>query len=155
MSNNCVKCGGRGDPAYHASKTSCAGMHSQEKGEHLHYVCRVCKYDWTTPAKDSKSQRKQGGRKGVSVKCVAPLILWSQVPQSHRCLETWAQPRSRCCVAACRGSRESDEYTPCGHKKSRNSQLCGTHKRAQRQAGQVTWAEELERLKQKEQDRDQ
>jgi len=54
----CPKCGGlQTNVTYHADSMTMRSpgcgwsQHTHTPGEHLHYTCQTCKYDWTGPVK--------------------------------------------------------------------------------------------------------
>lgn len=53
----CIKCGGDAiHMSYHRGARYCLwGSHADGSGEHLHYTCRTCQYDWSCPTLDSDS----------------------------------------------------------------------------------------------------
>jgi predicted nucleic-acid-binding Zn-ribbon protein len=57
----CSKCGSRRiGKVYHRGAHECPTF-SRRDGEHLHYTCHGCGYDWSGPTRDTRPQAEGGG----------------------------------------------------------------------------------------------
>lgn len=150
MNTDCKKCGGSGNPTYHNCIEQCSGRFNSMNGEHLHFVCENCGYDWVTKTKDvldAEMAENNHESEDSSKPFRLPLIRWSSIPDERRVLDDPldSPPKNRC-EAASRETRNFGKYHRCGNKKASRSDFCGTHKRSLREAGEITWTVEEERI---------
>lgn len=55
LGERCVKCGSTDIRVmFHTDDASWSSYHNTHRGEHLHYVCQHCNYDWTRYCLDAK-----------------------------------------------------------------------------------------------------
>ena len=54
----CIKCGGTNvGTSYHSDDCKCYRLCNKRRGEHLHYICDSCGYDWVGPTLDQKEEQ--------------------------------------------------------------------------------------------------